>query len=117
MAFEKTALRKIQEAIDAGEFDNLPNAGEKLDLDAYFAMPAHLRSLGASVMLTSDLVANVIVGAFFLTILNALGGAGAFAVFGVIAILAFFFVVWLAPETKGRPLEDIGRYWENGGRW
>jgi len=25
--------------------------------------------------------------------------------------------VWLAPETKGRPLEDIGRYWENGGRW
>ena len=53
----------------------------------------------------------------YATILNALGGAGAFAVFGVIAILAFFFVVWLAPETKGRPLEDIGRYWENGGRW
>ena len=43
MAFEKTALRKIQDAIDAGEFDNLPNAGEKLDLDAYFAMPPHLR--------------------------------------------------------------------------
>lgn len=81
------------------------------------AMPAHLRSLGASVMLTSDLVANVIVGAFFLQMLNALGGAGAFAVFGVIAVIAFFFVVWLAPETKGRPLEDIGRFWENGGRW
>jgi hypothetical protein len=23
----------------------------------------------------------------------------------------------LAPETKGRPLEAIRMYWENGGRW
>lgn len=43
MAFEKIAQRKIQEAIDAGEFDNLPNAGEQLDLDSYFALPPHLR--------------------------------------------------------------------------
>jgi DnaJ homologue, subfamily C, member 28, conserved domain len=43
MAFEKIAQRKIQEAIDAGEFDNLPNAGGKLDLDSYFALPPHLR--------------------------------------------------------------------------
>ncbi|MCM3781281.1 hypothetical protein [Microbacterium hydrocarbonoxydans] len=27
------------------------------------------------------------------------------------------FVVWLAPETKGRPLDDISKYWENRGRW
>ena len=43
MAFEKIAQQKIQEAIDAGEFDNLPNAGEKLDLESYFALPPHLR--------------------------------------------------------------------------
>ena len=43
MAFEKIAQQKIQKAIDAGEFDNLPNAGEKLDLDSYFALPPHLR--------------------------------------------------------------------------
>ena len=43
MAFEKIAQRKIQEAIEAGEFDNLPNAGETLDLESYFALPAHLR--------------------------------------------------------------------------
>lgn len=81
------------------------------------AMPAHLRSLGASVMLTSDLVANVIVGAFFPVLLKAAGGAGTFAIFGVVAVLAFGFVSWLAPETKGRPLEDIGTFWENGGSW
>ena len=43
MGFEKIAQRKIQEALEAGEFDNLPNAGQKLDLDAYFALPSHLR--------------------------------------------------------------------------
>ena len=43
MAFEKIAQQKIQAAIEAGEFDNLPNAGQPLDLDSYFALPAHLR--------------------------------------------------------------------------
>lgn len=81
------------------------------------AMPAHLRSLGASAMLTSDLIANVVVGALFLTILTQLGGAGTFVVFGLLSAIAFVFVAWLAPETKGRPLEDIDTFWKNGGRW
>jgi hypothetical protein len=49
--------------------------------------------------------------------LNALGGAGTFTVFGLLAVAGFFFVFRLAPETKGRHLEDIRHYWENGGRW
>lgn len=81
------------------------------------AMPAHLRSLGASAMLTSNLIANVIVGALFLTLLTQLGGSGTFVVFGLLAVAAFVFVARLAPETKGRPLEDIGQFWENGGSW
>lgn len=81
------------------------------------AMPAHLRALGATVMLTSDLVANVIVGAIFPSLLEATGGAWTFAIFGAMAVLAFGFVSWMAPETKGRPLEDIGRFWQNGGSW
>jgi SP family galactose:H+ symporter-like MFS transporter len=81
------------------------------------SFPARLRSLGASAMLTSDLVANVIVAAFFLTMLQRLGGAGTFAVFGALAIAGFVFVHRLAPETKGRNLEEIRHYWENGARW
>jgi hypothetical protein len=73
--------------------------------------------MGSSVMLTSDLVANAIVAAFFLTMLNSLGGAGTFAVFGVLALAAFGFVFKFAPETKGRQLEDIRHFWENGGKW
>ena len=43
MAFERIAQQRIQEACESGVFDNLPNAGQKLDLDSYFAMPEHLR--------------------------------------------------------------------------
>lgn len=81
------------------------------------SFPAQLRSLGSSTMLTSDLVANAIVGAFFLTMLNSLGGANTFAVFGVLAVVAFGFVYRFAPETKGRQLEDIRHFWEHDGRW
>jgi hypothetical protein len=32
-------------------------------------------------------------------------------------VLAWIFVWRLAPETKGRELESIQEYWENGGHW
>ncbi|MFT3901470.1 MAG: sugar porter family MFS transporter [Gordonia sp. (in: high G+C Gram-positive bacteria)] len=82
------------------------------------SFPARLRSYGSSAMLTSDLVANVIVAQFTLTLINSrLGGAGTFAIFGALAVVAFVFVARLAPETKGRTLEDIQQYWTDGGRW
>ncbi len=40
----KIAEGKINEAIEAGEFDNLPCAGQKVDLNEYFSMPPHLRA-------------------------------------------------------------------------
>lgn len=81
------------------------------------SFPSHLRGLGSSVMLTSNLTANFIVGVAFLPLLKATGGAGVFAILGSFAILAFLFVLKFAPETKGRPLDDIAQYWQNGGRW
>ena len=81
------------------------------------SFPTRLRSIGSSTMLTANLVANAIVAAVFLTILHSLGGAGAFAVFGLFAGVAFVVVYRYAPETKGRQLEDIRHFWENGGRW
>ncbi|MEE3067119.1 MAG: sugar porter family MFS transporter [Actinomycetota bacterium] len=81
------------------------------------SFPTRLRSIGSSTMLTSNLIANAIVAAVFLTMLHSLGGAGTFAAFGVLAVIAFGFVYKFAPETKGRQLEEIRRFWENGGRW
>ena len=81
------------------------------------SFPARLRSLGSSAMLTSDLVANVAVAAIFLTLLTRLGGAGTFIVFGVLAVAAFAFVFKLAPETKGRHLEEIPALLGERGKW
>jgi sugar porter (SP) family MFS transporter len=81
------------------------------------SFPSRLRSIGSSTMLTSNLVANAIVAAVFLTLLHSFGGAGTFALFGVLALIALGFVYRYAPETKGRPLEEISQFWENGGHW
>lgn len=81
------------------------------------AFPARLRSLGSSTLLTANLVGNAVVAAGFLTMRDFIGGAGAFAVLGVLAAVAFVVVYRYAPETKGRQLEEIRHYWENGGRW
>jgi SP family arabinose:H+ symporter-like MFS transporter len=81
------------------------------------SFPAPLRTAGASAMLTADLLANLLISRFFLTVFQDLGGSGTFALFLGLAVVSFVFVAAFAPETKGRPLEDIRRYWENGGRW
>ena len=41
--FDRIADLKIREAIEEGKFDNLPNAGQPLDLDEYFQTPPEWR--------------------------------------------------------------------------
>lgn len=43
MGFDRIADLKIREAMQEGEFDNLPNRGKPVDLDEYFKWPAELR--------------------------------------------------------------------------
>lgn len=43
MAFERIVEALIQEAMERGEFDNLPGKGQPIDLDEYFEMPADVR--------------------------------------------------------------------------
>ncbi len=43
MPFSRVAELKIREAMAEGAFDNLPNAGQPLDLEDYFATPEDLR--------------------------------------------------------------------------
>jgi hypothetical protein len=47
--FGKLIEEKIREAMETGEFDNLPGKGKPIDLDAYFATPPDVR-LGYSVL-------------------------------------------------------------------
>jgi len=43
MFSEKLIEEKIREAMEKGEFDDLPGKGKPLDLDAYFATPDDVR--------------------------------------------------------------------------
>ena len=43
MSFNRIAENRIREAMEQGEFDNLPGAGEPLSLDEYFNTPEDLR--------------------------------------------------------------------------
>ena len=49
MFSEKLIEEIIREAMERGEFDDLPGKGKPLDLDAYFATPEDVR-LGYSVL-------------------------------------------------------------------
>lgn len=43
MPFSRLAENRIREALAQGQFDNLPNAGQPLNLDEYFSTPEDLR--------------------------------------------------------------------------
>lgn len=90
--------------------------GSLLGVYAGESFPGRLRSIGSSAMLTAELAGKVIVAAVFLTMLDSLGGAGTYTVFGALALGAFVFVYRFAPETKGKQLEDIRHFWENAER-
>ncbi len=56
MDFNKIAEDKIKEAIERGEFDDLPGSGKPLrELAAYFAAPENVR-IGYSVLKSSGFV-------------------------------------------------------------
>ena len=44
MSWEKLAQNRIEEAIAAGQFDDLPGRGQPLDLTEYFSRPAAERA-------------------------------------------------------------------------
>jgi hypothetical protein len=43
MSFSRIAENRIREAIERGEFDNLPGSGQPLNLEEYFSTPEDVR--------------------------------------------------------------------------
>jgi MFS transporter, SP family, galactose:H+ symporter len=79
--------------------------------------PTRVRAAGASVSSFANWVANFVVSLTFLSLIGAIGEAFTFWLFAVMAVLAFLFCLRFVPETKGRSLEQIEHYWENGQHW
>jgi SP family arabinose:H+ symporter-like MFS transporter len=47
----------------------------------------------------------------FLSLVDALTAPGTFLLYAAVSIAAFLFVWRMVPETKGRTLEEIDRWW------
>lgn len=71
--------------------------------------PLKGRDFGITCSTATNWIANMIVGATFLTMLNTLGNANTFWVYAALNLFFIFLTLWLIPETKNVSLEHIER--------
>ena len=69
--------------------------------------PLNMRGSAMSIAALCNWGSNFIVALTFPVLLATFGGAGSFWLFAAIGIVAWIFVYFMVPETKGRTLEEI----------
>ena len=73
--------------------------------------PTRVRGRAMSVATVCLWCGTLLVTLTFLSLVNLFTASGAFLLYAIIAIAAFLFVWRVVPETKGRTLEEIERWW------
>ncbi|CAA0817294.1 Probable polyol transporter 6 [Striga hermonthica] len=76
--------------------------------------PTRLRAAGASVSVGVNRVMNATVSMTFLSLSSAITIGGAFYLFASVAVVAWVFVYFCLPETKGRSLEEMEEVFSKG---
>jgi MFS family permease len=76
--------------------------------------PVGIRGRAMSVGTLVNWAANLLVALSFLTLTHVLGKPATFWLYGAISVAAWVFVFFLAPETKGKTLEQIEDHWRSG---
>ncbi|KAI3451720.1 hypothetical protein Pfo_008385 [Paulownia fortunei] len=76
--------------------------------------PMKLRAAGASISVGVNRVMNATVSMSFLSLSSAITIGGAFYLFASVAVVAWFFVFFCLPETKGRRLEEMEEVFSKG---
>ncbi|KAK1326376.1 putative inositol transporter 2 [Acorus calamus] len=74
--------------------------------------PLRFRGVCGGIAATSNWVSNLIVAQSFLSLTQAIGTSWTFFLFGVISVVALFFVLVFVPETKGLPIEEVEKMLE-----
>jgi sugar porter (SP) family MFS transporter len=76
--------------------------------------PTKVRGRAASIA-TSTLWSGALLVTFtFLTLVKLLNLWGTFAIYGALSFVCLIYVWRMVPETKGKTLEQIQEFWENG---
>jgi MFS transporter, SP family, galactose:H+ symporter len=73
--------------------------------------PTTVRSSAEGLSATFNWGANFVVTLTFLTLIEVMGPSRTFWLYGILAIGAWIFSYYLAPETKGKTLEEIEEFW------
>jgi sugar porter (SP) family MFS transporter len=73
--------------------------------------PTRVRGRAMSIATVCLWCGTLLVTLSFLSLINVLTAAGAFVLYAAISVAAFLFVWRAVPETKGRSLEEIERWW------
>lgn len=73
--------------------------------------PTRVRGRAMSIANMALWIASFVLTATFLSLARAITITGAFCVYSAMCVLAFLLVWRLAPETKGRTLEEIENLW------
>ncbi|CAK9135511.1 unnamed protein product [Ilex paraguariensis] len=69
--------------------------------------PLRYRGVCGGIAATANWISNLIVAQSFLSLTEAIGTSWTFLIFGVISVVALFFVLIYVPETKGLPIEEV----------
>lgn len=77
--------------------------------------PTKTRGIAMSFAVLTLWIGVVLVTQLTPMLLKTVGGAGTFWIFGANAVFLLVFVWKMIPETKGRTLEEIERYWHKHG--
>ncbi len=75
-------------------------------------MPTRIRSNGMSIALVINQLVSTTLAGIFLPIVSKYGYSSMFFLFAGFTVLYFIVVTFFLPETKGKTLEEIERYFE-----
>jgi sugar porter (SP) family MFS transporter len=73
--------------------------------------PLQIRGQAEGTAAATNWVFNLVVSITFLTLVERIGPAHTFWLYGALAVASWLFSYFLVPETKGRTLEEIERSW------
>ena len=75
-------------------------------------MPTRIRSNGMSIALVLNQMVSTTLAAIFLPMVGTHGYSSMFFLFAGFTVIYFITVVFFLPETKGKTLEEIEKYFE-----
>ncbi|CAI8598006.1 unnamed protein product [Vicia faba] len=74
--------------------------------------PEEFRGVCGGMPATVNWICSVIMSESFLSVSDFVGLGGSFMILGVICVVAFFFVLFFVPETKGLTFEEVSLIWK-----